>query len=326
MTGEEDVVDHAREALRLGGDDSDQALDAVLAENIGPPKRLGCAVDRRERRAQLVRGGRDEVVLELVHRALVGAVLERVDGRIGDVDAAEREPDLAPGDLEGEHARESARRAARAGDGDRRGDLLPAAEQLVGRPADRLLVPDPGDLLGSEVPELHDPVAVDHEDTVPDVLEHVRLTLELQPLHFDAPREPAPLDRAGERGSEVVAVDRLLDVVVRAPAQSLDGEVVLAVTGDQDRRRVRPHALDLVQQREPVHPGHLDVGDDRVVVLVGDLPERVPGRVAGLDCELGQAQAERLGQRLQQSRVVVDDQDPGLVTPRPPRLPAAARS
>ena len=46
--------------------------------------------------------------------------------------------------------------------------------------------------------------------------------LELEALKLDPSRKPALLDRATERGGEVLAVDRLLDVVVRAAAQSLD--------------------------------------------------------------------------------------------------------
>jgi len=106
-----------------------------------------------------------------------------------------------------------------------------------------------------------------------------------------------------------VAVDRLLDVVVRTPAQRLYGEVVLAVAGDEQSRRLRAELLDLVQEREPVHPGHLDVGDDRVVVLDRDPPERIRRRVAGLDVQIRHPQPQRLGQRVEKRGIVVDDQD-----------------
>ena len=96
---------------------------------------------------------------------------------------------------------------------------------------------------------LHEPVRVDEEDAVVDVLEHARVLLEREPLLLDLPVEPAQLDRALERGDEVLAVDRLLDEVVGAAAQRLHREVVLAVAGDQERRRLRPQLLDLAAGR-----------------------------------------------------------------------------
>ena len=129
------------------------------------------------------------------------------------------------------------------------------------------------------------PCVVDEEDAVVDVLEHARVPLEREPLAFDLAVEPAHLDRALERGDEVVAVDRLRDEVVRAAAERPDGEVVLAVAGDQERRRSGPHLPDLLEQGEAVHPGHLDVGHDRVVVDLLDPLERV--RRASPRCRSG---------------------------------------
>ena len=102
------------------------------------------------------------------------------------------------------------------------------------------------------------PLLVDEEDAVVDVLEHSCVPLQLQPLLVDLAVEPADLDRTLQRGDEVVAVDRLLDEVVRAAAQRLDGQVVLAVAGDQQGRRARD-ARCLISSRSarPSIPGIL---------------------------------------------------------------------
>jgi hypothetical protein len=76
---------------------------------------------------------------------------------------------------------------------------------------------------------LNESFCVDQEDAVVDVLEHTRVLLESEPLLLDLPLEPPHVDRALERGDEVLAVDRLLHEVVRAAAQRLHREVVLAV-------------------------------------------------------------------------------------------------
>ena len=151
---------------------------------------------------------------------------------------------------------------------------------------------------------------VDEEDAVVDVLEHARVPLEREALLLDLTDEDAPLDRPLERGDEVVAIDRLLDEVVRAAAKRLNRELALAVPGDHQRRCRRPELADLVQESEPVHAGHLHVADDRVVVGLLDALEGVDGRLRRVDLDAVHPQAERLRQRVEQRRVVVDEQDP----------------
>ena len=112
-----------------------------------------------------------------------------------------------------------------------------------------------------------------------------------------------------ERGHKVLAVNGLLDEVVGAAAQRLHGQIVLAVPGDQQRRRVRPQGLDLRQQGQAVGPGHLDVRDDSLVVDLCDALQRPLRGVAGLHVHLLHPQPQRLRQRLQQHGVVVDQED-----------------
>src|SRR5436190_1207703 len=116
-------------------------------------------------------------------------------------------------------------------------------------------------------------------------------------------------NRAVQRRHEAISVDRLLDEVVRAAAQAPQREVVLAVACDHQRGRVRPAPQDLGQQLETVHARHPDIGDDRVVVPGGDPLERRRGRVGRVYRDPIHSEPERLGKRLQQSRVVVDDED-----------------
>ena len=137
-------------------------------------------------------------------------------------------------------------------------------------PAERVLGADTGDRRCRGVPVLDDAVVVDEEDAVVHVLEHPRVPLQREALLVDAALEPAQLDRALQRCDEVVAVDRLLDEVVGAAAQGLHRQVVLAVPGDQHRRRLRAQLLDLAQHLEAVEAGHLDVADDGVVVGLAD--------------------------------------------------------
>ena len=109
---EQDVRGDAREPLRLLRDHLQQALALVLADlDVVAEQCLRRAVDGCERRAKLMRDGRDELALELVERALLGQVPERVDDAVLERDAGDREPDLAAFDHERERPGVGAARA-----------------------------------------------------------------------------------------------------------------------------------------------------------------------------------------------------------------------
>ena len=111
----EDVVDGAREPVGLARDDVEQLRALLVVErDVAAAQRHRRAVDRGERRAQLVRDGRDELGAHRLERALLGQVAERVDDAVGDGDAVDREPQLAAAEVErqrlGPRARPSPRR------------------------------------------------------------------------------------------------------------------------------------------------------------------------------------------------------------------------
>src|SRR5256886_1360063 len=114
-------------------------------------------------------------------------------------------------------------------------------------------------------------------------------------------------NRAVQRRHEAIPVDRLLDEVVRAAAQAAERYDFLAVACDLQRERVRLAPQGRGQERETVHPGHPDIGDDRVVVPGADPVERRRCRVGRVNRDPIHSEPERLGKRLQQGRVVVDD-------------------
>jgi hypothetical protein len=84
------------------------------------------------------------------------------------------------------------------------------------------------------------------------------------------------------------------------------------VARDQKRRRPGPGLLDRLQEREAVHPRHLDVGHDRVVVDLAQPLERGGRGVARVDLEAVHPQPDRLRERLEKRVVVVDDEDADL--------------
>ena len=97
-------------------------LDVVAAQ------RERGAVDRGERRAQLVRHGRDEVLAHRLERALLGEVAERVDGAVLVADRGDREPELAAVELE-RNALRPRRLAGAARRGTRGSDRVPAGDR-----------------------------------------------------------------------------------------------------------------------------------------------------------------------------------------------------
>ena len=132
----EDVVDGAREPVGLARDDVEQPQPLLVVErHVASAKRHRGAVDRRQRRAQLVRDGRDELGAHALERPLLGQVAERVDDAVRHRDAVDREPELAAAEVE--RQRLGARRGtACARDLDPRRDRRPARDRLDGEAVD----------------------------------------------------------------------------------------------------------------------------------------------------------------------------------------------
>src|SRR5436190_5799763 len=142
-----------------------------------------------------------------------------------------------------------------------------------------------------------------------DQLQFADATAQCRAPVFLAAIQRMRFNRAVQGRHELIAVDRLLDEVVGAAAQGANREVFLAVACDHEGGRVGPAPQDLGQERKTVHARHPDIGDDRVVVPGGDPLERRCGRVGRVYRDPIHSEPERLGKRLQQSRVVVDDED-----------------
>ena len=113
-------------------------------------QRQGGAVDRRERRPQLVGDGRDEVALQLLDRALVGQVAESVHGALREPAAGSRARARGRGRVDRQRLRPRSP-AARAAS-------PPASIASTARPTISRLA-GAGDRGGGRVPEPDDAVA-----------------------------------------------------------------------------------------------------------------------------------------------------------------------
>src|SRR5436305_11721019 len=107
-----------------------------------------------------------------------------------------------------------------------------------------------------------------------DDLELVDMPLESELLLLAPAAQLARLDGSAQNRDEVIPVDRLLDEVVGPAAERVHHEIVLSMAGDHERGRIGPARPNLCQELETIDSGHLDVRDDGVVVLKGDLVER----------------------------------------------------
>ena len=161
------VVDDVDEPLRLGGDVAEEGRALGVRElDVAAHERLREAVDRGERRAELVRDRGDEVRLHLLDDALAGDVAEGEDAagdgpaRVEHDRLAEREPDLLVAALDRERALAGRRAVLRR-------EI--ALQDLRHAAAERFLGGDAADLLGGRVPQDDVPVAVDGDDAVGDV-------------------------------------------------------------------------------------------------------------------------------------------------------------
>ena len=135
--------------------------------------------------------------------------------------------------------------------------------------------------------------------------------LEPQRAHLRA--EVGVVEDAAQGGQQVVDLERLGDVVVRAVLHGLDGGGAAAEGGHDDDLELVVLALQLLEDRQAVPIGQLDVHHHQVrpLLVVGDLGDRIgpglgdAGGVAGVLQEVGQ-EGDDLG-------VVVDDENPAGV-------------
>ena len=138
--GDEKVVDDRAEPVRLGGDHAEQLLaDLRIELDVGAADRLRRAVDRRQRRPQLVRDRGDEVGLHLLEPPLLGQVAEGVDGALLEAHARAGDPELAAVELDRDRLGPDGL-AGLARDRDQRRDLPPAVDDVLDLPAERVVL------------------------------------------------------------------------------------------------------------------------------------------------------------------------------------------
>ena len=95
------------------------------------------------------------------------------------------------------------------------------------------------------------------------------------------------------------------------------------MTSDQQRGGIRPDLAEPSQERQSVHSRHLDVADNRFIVLGRD-PFESPARGLRLvDDDFFHAQLKHLAQRFQQGGVVVDEQNVRPVVHASPSFPSS---
>ena len=111
-----------------------------------------------------------------------------------------------------------------------------------------------------------------------------------------------------------VEIDRLGDELGGAELARLAAALVVAIGRHHDHRQVGVPLLDLAQQRQPVHAGHVDVGQDDDQLgpdAVAELVQRLLGRMRRNASHSGPAapRGESAGGTARPRRLVIDDQD-----------------
>ena len=119
--------------------------------------------------------------------------------------------------------------------------------------------------------------------------------------------QPPLLGGVRDRGRQPLAVEGLGDEVVGPVLDRRDREVDVGVAGDEQHRELRVDRLHPLEELQPGHPRHADVGDDRALEVCVDRRERRLGAVERLHLEARELQ--HLRRRPAQVGVVVDEDD-----------------
>ena len=102
--------------------------------------------------------------------------------------------------------------------------------------------------------------------------------------------QPAPVAGLADRALQRDRVERLFEVVERTVPHRFDGRGHRGMGRDHQHLHAEPAALDLADEFEAVHAGHLQVGDDDVDRPLGQPGERFDGAGAGGDVVAGVAE------------------------------------
>ena len=136
-------------------------------------------------------------------------------------------------------------------------------------------------------------------------------------------------DGLGDRRLEIEKVDRLGQKIERAAVHRSANVGDVAIGGDDDGGKLLFVLLQFLQQREPIHPRHIDVGHhqiDVVVFLQHSQSFDAVAREQKVDAALANLTSELLLDEFLQVRLVVDNQDPCGHAARSTRVSISLRS
>src|SRR5918999_830883 len=259
------LADEPAEALRLVHDEREEAVASRLVEDeVVPAQGLSGSVHGRERRAQLVGGGGDELGLELVEPPLLGDVAEGVDGPAEELDARDRDPALALPGFDRHGLRGPG--LPRGDDGDALGEPLPAGHRFGRGMADHGRGGGSGDHLPGRIPEPDDAATIEEEDAVAHVREH---SGRVGPLLYLAV-EPCVVDGQRRAPGEILRQRELVDTVEAAGPARHEGDGAQSAPAREEGDAQPRFGVELAERgrlgavaagREPGPPGPDDVCD-----------------------------------------------------------------
>ena len=118
-----------------------------------------------------------------------------------------------------------------------------------------------------------------------------------------------------------IEIDRLGDEFSRAAFGGAATPLVVAIGGQHHHRQFRPPLLDLPQERQPVHSGHIDVRQDDDQLRL-DLARKTLKRLRGREREMQHVDAlphlapKLLAEQLRDIGFVIDNQDANPLIPQ----------
>src|SRR5258708_4037300 len=140
-------------------------------------------------------------------------------------------------------------------------------------------------------------------------------TIPARTRHFPSPPPPPRRGRGEEKVLlQELEVDRLGDEIRRTARVGHAAPFVVAIGGHHHDRQLWPALLDLAQQSEPVHSGHVDVGQDDDQLRPNALAQHAERSLARAR-EMQHVEAlshfatEALAKQLRHVGLVVDDQN-----------------
>jgi hypothetical protein len=125
----------------------------------------------------------------------------------------------------------------------------------------------------------------------------------------DLPPKLSGVESTMQRRHEVHAIKGFLNEVIGSCAQGLSDHGLISMTSDKQRGDIWMHRRDLSEQFQSIYPGHFDIADDSLIIVLLKQGKGLVCRLSGIDTPARQSQGKHVRKRLKQRWIIINQKN-----------------